>query len=622
MNFMQRSYRVVAAMTAALLLMVLFGGLLGPAAAAKDARSARFAVALGAPGTLGQRQQITDTMAMTDTIMMTDTMAMTDTIMMTDTMAMTDTTTPDDVETVTETVTETMDNADMAPAMSMLGGTGPDDALSPTGETTTLDPHARRWYVFKYDYTVGENPSQVIAELQMDEPGSISFEVWSQDDLNRWRNGEDFTPTGAGTPAFAIGAGADNRDRTLLRWAGGSRATVTYYLIVENNTDNPMNYTLTVNGPTVSFPAMSTDMSGTTTMTDTTMADTAIMTETAAMDTSAMPVGGTGPDDALTPTGQRTTLAAGERRWYTFKVDFDEAENDDDLVDNDASEALAELRMAAPGSVSFEVWSQDDVDRWRNGEDFTPTGAGTPAFAIGEGDDDRDRSLLRWVGSAEATVTYYLLVRNNTDMPATYRLLVSGPTVSFPAATMAAPSMAPATPLTATTPMTDTPTTDDSMAMTDTTALDDTSSMTDTATMSMTGMGPDAADVITGQRATLAAGEQRWYTFEYVFDEESDADGIPSNAIVELRMAQPGALSFEVWTGENVRQWQNSEDFTPTGMGTPAFAIAESGDTRDRSLLRWVGSSEGSVRYYIIVTNNSDAPVAYRLTVTGPDVRD
>ena len=157
--------------------------------------------------------------------------------------------------------------------------------------------------------------------------------------------------------------------------------------------------------------------------------------------------------------------------------------------------------------------------------------------------------------------------------------------------------------------------------MTATTDMTATMDVTDTGMSD--GTGPENAMTITGQRATLDAGAQRWYTFEYAYDPETDSDNTPSNAIVELRMAEAGSLSFEVWSGDNVRQWQNNEDFTPTGAGTPAFAIEEgsNADNRDRALLRWVGSSEASVRYYIIVTNNTDAPAAYRLTVSGPDVR-
>ena len=631
-------YQGLTTLTIALLMLFALGGLVTQPAAAKSLVGSSPALSSVARASLSPRLQITDTTGMTDTMEMTDTMAMTDTAGMTDTMAMTDTMEMTDTTDADAPADDSTDNATAAPAAdasSMMtttdmvaGGSGPESALTPGGEQATLAARERRWYIFKYDYDADAgDPSNVIAELRMEQAGSLSFEVWSDQNLRQWQNGEDFTPTGAGTPAFAIGenSNSSNRDRSLLRWVGGGRATTLYYLIVENNTDAPANYTLTVSGATVSFPGVASSTGMTTTMA---MTDTNGMGNTAGM-TNATTMGGTSADDAVTPTGQRTTLAPRERRWYTFKYNFNQDDNNDDAVDNDASEAIVELRMAQAGAVSFEVWSQDDVSRWQNGEDFTPTGAGTPAFAIGEGDDDRDRTLLRWVGSGEATVTYYIIVQNNTDETVSYRLTVSGESVSFTAAAMGDEAALDNT--AAMTSTTDTM--DTSSAMTETMAADSTAAMTATTDMTTTmdvtdttmsgGAGPENALAINGQRETLAAGAQRWYTFEYAYDPETDSDDSPSNAIVELRMAQSGSLSFEVWSGDNVQQWQNNEDFTPTGAGTPAFAIEEgsNADNRDRALLRWVGSAEASVRYYVIVTNNTDAPATYRLTTSGPDVR-
>ncbi|MCB0062699.1 MAG: hypothetical protein KDE19_11310, partial [Caldilineaceae bacterium] len=325
-------------------------------------------------------------------------------------------------------------------------GSGPENALTPTGEQVTLDAGEWRWYTFEYasDSDGDTEPSEAIAELQMTEPGSIDFEVWTQDDIRRWRNGEDFSPTGAGTPAFTGEEdGTDQRNRSLLRWVGSGEATVQYYIIVQNQTDSQASYSLTVTGPTVSFigPGDSTldEPTATNAMTDTTtMTDTGTMTGTTSgdmasddmSDTSAMLAGGTGPNDALTPSSGSRTLAAGERRWYTFRY------NSDGDFDTEPEEVIAELQMSRPGALSFEVWSQDDLRRWQNREDFTPTGAGTPAFVIESGDnvDNRDRSLLRWVGGGEGTVDYYLIVENNSDSAASYRLSVTGSTVSFPAA--------------------------------------------------------------------------------------------------------------------------------------------------------------------------------------------
>lgn len=644
MRSIPQRYQVATALAIALLMLLSVGTLFSEPVAAKGSVDQSPAWSAAARFSLAQRLQITDTTGMTDTTSMTDSMPMTETTGMTEAMPMTDTAEISDTTATDESADDSTDTDNSAEAntpsstentasstmtdTAMMGGSGPENALTPGGEQTTLAPRERRWYIFKYDDDAAGDPTNVIAELRMDQPGSVSFEVWSEQNLRQWQNGEDFTPTGAGTPAFAIeeGSNTDNRDRSLLRWVGGGRATTLYYLIVENNTDTPVNYTLTVSGPTVSFPGIAAGTAMTMTMG---MTGTTGMVDTGSMAGAMM--GGTDAGNAVTPTGQRTTLAPRERRWYTFKYNFDQEENaNDDTVENDASEVIAELRMAQAGALSFEVWSQDDVSRWQNGEDFTPTGAGTPAFAIGEGDDDRDRTLLRWVGSGEATVTYYLIVQNNTDETVTYRLSVMGESVSFPAATAdSGGTMDSATPMTTTTTtdmggnsmMTDTMATEPTTAMTATTDMTATMDVTDTGMSD--GAGPENAMTITGQRATLDAGAQRWYTFEYAYDPETDSDNTPSNAIVELRMAEAGSLSFEVWSGDNVRQWQNNEDFTPTGAGTPAFAIEEgsNADNRDRALLRWVGSSEASVRYYIIVTNNTDAPAAYRLTGSGPDVR-
>ena len=141
-----------------------------------------------------------------------------------------------------------------------------------------------------------------------------------------------------------------------------------------------------------------------------------------AQDTAA---GGTGPENALVPNTERTVLDPGETRWYTFL--YDEGADGD----NEPSDALAELEMDRPGSIDFEVWTEDDVRMWRNGEDFNPTGAGTAAFDP-DSDDNRDRSRLTWVGSGAATTTWYIVVSNESDRAAAFSLSVTGPDVYFP----------------------------------------------------------------------------------------------------------------------------------------------------------------------------------------------
>ena len=327
-----------------------------------------------------------------------------------------------------ETMSDTASSDTASSEVDVMGGTGPETALAPTGTRRTLAPNETRWYTFKYAEGVdagdedANDPSEAIVEAAISRPNAIDFEVWTENDVRMWRNGVDFTPTGAGTPAFAIeDDDSDNRDRRLLRWVGSGAATTTWYILLENNSDAPASYRLTITGPDVYFPER--DMTATE-MTasagESESADTAMSADTMAQ------AGGTGPNDAFTPMGRQRTIGPDEMQWYTF--DYTGGADDDNPED-----VLARLRMAEPGSVSFEVWTEDDVSRWQDGVEFEPTGAGTPAFTVEDDEDadNRDRAQLTWLGSGQATTTWYIVVENETNTAAPYRLTVTGPDVSF-----------------------------------------------------------------------------------------------------------------------------------------------------------------------------------------------
>lgn len=502
----------------------------------------------------------------------------------------------------------------------MMNGTGPENALRPDGQRAVLGPDETRWYTFRYAEGANgsESASEALAELTMTRPGSVSFEAWTEDDVRSWRNGEDFNPTGAGTPAFEPSA-SDNRNQSRLTWVGSGQATTTWYIVVSNETSSAAPYMLSVTGPDVYFPeAAEQMMSSADSMADSadsdamddpaTMGASDSMTGTAAVDDSSNMdsnasmnaaqsmdmMDGIGPATALAPMNVRRTLAPGEERWYTFRY----AGGADD---ENPSEAVAELAISRPNSIDFEVWTEDDVRQWANGEDFTPTGAGTPAFAIEDGNsDNRDRRLLRWVGSGQATTTWYIVVENNSDAAASYRLTVTGPDVFFPDSNAE--------------------TAEDSMDEMDSTMSADADRMAGAMAQTVNGgTGPDDALSPMGMQRTLAPDETRWYTFDYTGGAD---DANPEEVIAELRMANPGSVSFEVWTEDDVRSWQNREDFEPTGAGTPAFTVEDdpNADNRNRSLLRWVGSGQAETTWYIVVENETDAPAPYRLNVSGPDV--
>ncbi|MCX6048119.1 MAG: hypothetical protein NT075_23720 [Chloroflexi bacterium] len=165
----------------------------------------------------------------------------------------------------------------------------------------------------------------------------------------------------------------------------------------------------------------------------TTAAPTAATTETV----QAQP--GTGMGAAAGPLSGSVAIAAKTSQWYKFKYSFDEN------ADKEATNAIVQLKMENPG-LSFEVWTLGrlnaplpDADDDSSHLTRTPVGAGTPVTKFVDDDDDtnnnptqvQDATRLSWVGSAEATETYFIVVKNKKDTANSYTLSISGPDVSY-----------------------------------------------------------------------------------------------------------------------------------------------------------------------------------------------
>jgi hypothetical protein len=123
--------------------------------------------------------------------------------------------------------------------------------------------------------------------------------------------------------------------------------------------------------------------------------------------------------------------------------------------------------------------------------------------------------------------------------------------------------------------------------------------------------GPNFAEPV-----VLSSGEQHWYRFRYVFDEEIDSE--PGNAVVSLEMDQAGCASFEVTTSGrlNFPFDDEGELAGPVGRGTPF----NTGDDTIPSHLIWVGSGEFSETHFVIVRHHGDSPCSYTLSITGAPV--
>ncbi len=143
-----------------------------------------------------------------------------------------------------------------APAPAVVAGYSPESALAPTVGWMTVQSGESHWYAFNYDYASNDDhdpAKQAIATLEMATPGSVGFVVQTMERLGPWTDiDDDPGVVGASSPLY-LGTDDDNDSvysDVRVAWAGSSKASGTYYIIVEGNGD----YRLTVDGETVYFP--------------------------------------------------------------------------------------------------------------------------------------------------------------------------------------------------------------------------------------------------------------------------------------------------------------------------------------------------------------------------------
>ena len=132
--------------------------------------------------------------------------------------------------------------AAVAPAGAAAGGTGPDNALAPTGDWQPVQAGEEHWYEFYY---AGDG-SQIEIRMQVEPHESATFEVWTPEAIERWGLGLEADPIGRGSPdPFADG---------VLTWTGNFTTPGTYYAVVEREGSQPGTsyYLLEVSGDGVS----------------------------------------------------------------------------------------------------------------------------------------------------------------------------------------------------------------------------------------------------------------------------------------------------------------------------------------------------------------------------------
>lgn len=148
---------------------------------------------------------------------------------------------------------------------------------------------------------------------------------------------------------------------------------------------------------------------------------------------------GSSPDFAFAPTTCTVGIGPGQSHWYRFRYGrpLDDDEDAEGPVSIQPTDAIVTLKMNNPGCISFEMQTpgrllaQQNPDADDDVRD-NPIGAGSPIFIINsDGDNDSDPGTLLWRGGSSVSETFFIVVKNDRDAACTYRLSVTGPTVSF-----------------------------------------------------------------------------------------------------------------------------------------------------------------------------------------------
>lgn len=156
----------------------------------------------------------------------------------------------------------------------------------------------------------------------------------------------------------------------------------------------------------------------------------AVFVLTVAMTATALMAGtpsGAGPTDPLMVTGTWQTLAAGASAWYYFDYGADRSQAE---VDVDAN---------GVGNIQLTIYTPAQATAWLQDPTTKPVGLGSPpgpqtAAAIHD---------LVWLGAFNTSGRYFAVVTNKNPASISYRVLISGASVTLAPTPTATPYPTP-----------------------------------------------------------------------------------------------------------------------------------------------------------------------------------
>jgi len=272
---------------------------------------------------------------------------------------------------------------------AVLSDTG-GESLTPDGQWRMLDGAERHWYAFEYDGDRG----QITIRMDLEPSEGANFKLLTPAGFRTWMDDGEIESIGSGAPNAWIPAD--------LVWSGSFNERGTYRVIVQRTgvKPGPAYYALSVEGDGVWFP----------TPVEAASAPEAVpaVSAEAAQASLALeePAGGTGPADALNPTGDWISLNVGQAIWFAFHYEG-------------RGSAIQIYMDASPSSGAvFSIWTPEQIRFWARGDEVSPVGRGAEdEFAPGD---------LSWSGSFANPDTYYVKVEHAGSVPSSFALHVEG----------------------------------------------------------------------------------------------------------------------------------------------------------------------------------------------------
>ncbi len=270
-------------------------------------------------------------------------------------------------------------------------------------QSHTLAANASALYKFDYAVDTVNNVRPVTTiTLPNGAMNGLSFQVWTPDKVGDMA---DNTPIGVGSAQSVdcntgdIAGGSTCQSPDLI-WSGAFGTSGTYYVLVTNNTNSSVNYTLNIQGSGVSLGQQLASAQS---------APAAAPALTAANTDD--------PAKAVAIDANQHTLPMGGAAWYSFNYQLND--------DGTRPTVKITLPNGAATGMAFQVWTPDEMQGgWYNN---SPIGQGTAQSVncdtgVVSGGGACQSPDLVWSGALGVPGTYFVRVINGGSAPANYQL--------------------------------------------------------------------------------------------------------------------------------------------------------------------------------------------------------